>query len=210
MNQKESQPERKELSAPHSNAVIIPVLKEMSPWLIAIIPFVLKLWSIGLAIVIVGGIFITLRQWNKKKQIGSFQLTSLALLAVVSIAYFGFGNIYLLLHFGLVIYSLLLIPVIYGEIRGAAFTEYYAKQMVPKENWGTPAFKAGNHFISRLWGITFAIAIVFVLLGNNTTELVVIPNVLIVIMLLASTRIAHSYATKYEKKSAVKRNAPAL
>jgi hypothetical protein len=40
---------------------------------------------------------------------------------------------------------LLLVPVV-------PFTEQYAKESVPKEEWGTPTFKRVNHGLSLAWG----------------------------------------------------------
>lgn len=45
---------------------------------------------------------------------------------------------------------LLLVPVI-------PFTEQYAKQSVPREEWGSPTFKRVNHGLSLAWGASIVV-----------------------------------------------------
>jgi len=172
------------------------------PWLLAIPPFLYGVWSVGLVIVVGGNLLVTGRLRLQHKSIGSLELTSLALVVFVAIGYFCFGNVFFIQHFGVMIYSLLLIPVLYGEIRGQPFTAQYAKQMYSSDRWATRTFFEGTRFLSRLWGAIFVVSILLAVFGINTLELIVLPNLLVVLALVFGPRIGHWYAIRFSPKGA--------
>jgi hypothetical protein len=116
------------------------VLGGMAPLLVAIVPFTLGLWSLGLVIVVVGAFVVLLVRLVRHSPMSALDLSASAFGVLLAIAYFGFGATYLLQHFGVVIYALLLLQVLIGEIRGHPFTTQYAMKMYPREVSSTRAF----------------------------------------------------------------------
>ena len=98
---------------------------------------------------------------------------------------------------------LLLVPVI-------PFTEQYAKESVPREEWGSPAFKRVNQGLSLAWGASIVVIGVARVLaeavarhssGHHLAEILlgaVVPVIIIVYMLKFTQsypeRVAHSPA----------------
>ena len=55
-----------------------------------------------------------------------------------------------------VISSGVLAVVVLGSLAFAPFTEQYARESVPRENWGSPLFKQINRVLTLVWGLVFA------------------------------------------------------
>lgn len=128
-------------------------------------------------------------------------VSTLGLLAVVAISYFVFNNTFLILHFGVVIYSILMVQVLYGEIRRQPFTAQHAKQMYPSDRWHTQAFFKGNRFLSRLWGAIFVVSILMVVFGTDTLMLLILPNALMILELVIGPSIGHRYSMRLLTKA---------
>ncbi len=98
---------------------------------------------------------------------------------------------------------LLLVPVI-------PFTEQYAKESVPREEWGSPTFKRVNHGLSVAWGASIVVIGVARVLaeavarhssGHHLAQILLgaaVPVIIIVYMLKFTQsypeRVAHSPA----------------
>jgi len=172
----------------------------MVPLLLAIPAYMYGLWGVGLVIVVGGGLIFIGSRLVLHKPVSGLDVTSLALGLLLAIAYFGFGNLFFLKHFGAVIYSALLVQVLYGELRGEPFTAQYSKQMYSQGHWATRVFVEGNRFLSRLWGVVFAVAIVLSAFGSTPLVLIVLPNGLVVLVLVLGPDIAHRYGIRFLAK----------
>lgn len=50
--------------------------------------------------------------------------------------------------------------VVLGSLAFVPFTEQYARESVPRENWGSPLFKQINRVLTLVWGLVFALSAV--------------------------------------------------
>jgi hypothetical protein len=167
------------------------------PQLLAIPPFVLGLWGIGLMISLGGNLIVIGSNLVRRQPIGSLALSSLALSMLLALGYFVFGNIFLLKHFGVVINGLLLGQVLYGELRGEPWTAQFSKRMYPPERWGTRAFFEGNRFLSRLWGLVFGVSLLMAAFGTSPLLLFILPNGLLVLALMSGPSLGHWYSVRF-------------
>jgi hypothetical protein len=190
----------------HKGQVIRGILAGMLPLLLAIPFFSFGLWGTGILIAVGGSVIVIGKRRIKDKPVSGMDIVSLLLGVLVAIGYFGFGNIFFIEHFGIVIYSALLIQVLYGELRGEPFTAQYSKQIISSDRWATQGFFEMNRFLSRFWGVIFVVSILIVVFGTSPLLLTTLPNALVVLALVFGPNIAHWHATRFSPKS----NSPAL
>jgi hypothetical protein len=50
--------------------------------------------------------------------------------------------------------------VVLGSLAFVPFTEQYARESVPRENWSSPLFKRINRLLTLVWGLVFALSAV--------------------------------------------------
>src|SRR5579872_422403 len=81
---------------------ILGIFAGLLPQLLAIPAFVIGRWSSGLVISLGGNLLIIGSLLVRRKPIGSLAVWSLVLSLLLAIAYFGFGNLFFLRHFGVV------------------------------------------------------------------------------------------------------------
>jgi hypothetical protein len=112
------------------------------------------------------------------------------------VAYLRFESVFFLRHFGVVINGLLLGQVLHGEIRGEPWTSQFSKRLFPIETWRTQVFMETNRFISRVWAVVFASAIVMTAFGTTSLVLFVLPNVLALVAFLASPSVGRWYGRR--------------
>lgn len=186
----------------HKRQVIRGVLAGMLPLLLAIPFFSFGVWGTGILIAVGGSVIVIGKRRLKHKPVSGLDIVSLFLGVLVAIGYFGFGNVFFIKHFGMVIYGALLIQVLYGELRGQPFTAQYSKQMVTSDKWNTRGFFEGNRFLSRFWGVIFVISILMAVFGTGTLVLIALPNVLVVLALVFGPNIGHWYAIRFLSKGA--------
>jgi hypothetical protein len=71
----------------------------------------------------------------------------------------------------MVIYFVLMIVAFGSLLMGSPFTLQYAKDMVDKSRWETPAFKSVNRFMTGVWGAVFLInflLLVYAAMGSGS------------------------------------------
>jgi len=186
----------------HSGSVIGGILKGMMPLFVAIPAFMYGLWGTGI-LVVVGASFVAVgSRLPRHKPVSGLDLSSLALGVLLAIGYFRFGNIFFIEHFGLVIYSALLIQVLYGELRGEPFTAQYSKQIISSDRWATRGFFETNRFLSRFWGLIFVVSILMVVFGTSPLMLMILPNALVVLALVFGPNIGYWYSNRFAPKVA--------
>lgn len=91
---------------------------------------------------------------------------SIKLLDVVSILFFAVLTVAGLIldrsdldwleDYSQAISSGVLAVVVLGSLAFVPFTEQYARESVPRENWGSPLFKQINRVLTLVWGLVFA------------------------------------------------------
>lgn len=91
---------------------------------------------------------------------------SIKLLDVVSILFFAVLTVAGLIldradldwleDYSQAISSGVLAVVVLGSLAFVPFTEQYARESVPRENWGSPLFKQINRMLTLVWGLVFA------------------------------------------------------
>jgi len=185
------------LPSGHKGQVIRGILAGMLPLLLAIPFFSFGLWGTGILIAVGGSVIVIGKRRLKDKPVSGLDMVSLLLGVLVAIGYFAFGNVFLIKHFGAVIYGALLIQVVYGELRGQPFTVQYSKQIISSDRWATRGFFETNRFLSRFWGVIFVVSILMVVFGTSPLLLTIVPNVLAVLALVFGPNIAHWYAVRF-------------
>jgi len=193
-----------------SGHVIRGILAGMLPLFLAIPFFSFGLWGTGFLIAVGGGVIVIGKRRIKGKPVSGLDIVSLLLGVLVAIGYFGFGNVFFIKHFGVVIYGALLIQVLYGELRGQPFTAQYAKQIISSDRWATRGFFETNRFLSRFWGVIFVFSILMAVLGTSPLLLTILPNALVVLALVFGPNIAHWYAIRFAARRVPKSNPPTL
>ncbi len=157
-------------------------------------------WVNGIADPVADTILITGSRLVLRKPMDRLALLSLVFSVLLAIVYFGFGNLFFLRHFGVVISGLLLGQVLYGELRGEPWTAQFAKRMFPPERWGTRAFFEGNRFLSRLWGVVFGVSILMAAFGTTPLFLFLLPNGLLVVALAFGPSLGRWYGARFVRK----------
>ena len=145
----------------HKGQIIRGLLAGLLPLFLVIPAFAVGQWGLGLAISVPASFIAVGTRLLQHKPVTGLGVSSLGFSVLLAIGYFGFGSIFFVQHFGVVICGALLIQVLYGEIRGQPFTAQFSKQMIATEHWNTRSFLEGNRFLSRLWGVIFAISILW-------------------------------------------------
>jgi len=186
----------------HSGSVIGRILKGMAPLFFAIPAFMYGLWGTGILIAVAGSFVSVCSRLSRHKPVSGLDLSSLALGVLLALGYFGFGNIFFIQHFGIVIYCALLIQVLYGELRGEPFTAQYSKQIISSDRWATKSFFETNRFLSRFWGLIFVVSILIVVFGTGPLMLTILPNALVVLALVFGPNIGHWYSNRFTPKGA--------
>ena len=186
----------------HKEQLIRGLLAGLLPLFLVIPAFAVGQWSFGLTIGVAASFIAVGSRLRRHKPVTGLGFSSLGLSVLLAIGYFGFGNVFLVQHFGVVIYGALLIQVLYRELRGQPFTAQFSKQMIASEHWNARSFLAGNRFLSRLWGVIFAISIIMGIFGTGTLMLMVLPNVLAILGIVFGPNIGHWYAFRCSSKGA--------
>ncbi len=179
---------------------ILGIFAGLLPQLLAIPAFALGRWSSGLVISLGGNLLITGSLLVRRKPISSLALWSLILSVLLAIAYFGFGSLFFLKHFGVVINGLLLGQVLSGELRAQPWTVQFSKRLYPPERWGTRAFFEANRFLSRLWGVIFGVSLLMAAIGRSALFLFILPNGLLVLALVLGPSLGHWYGARFLQK----------
>ncbi len=191
-----------------SPLAMLPALEGMGPPLLAIVPFTLGLWSLGILVYLGGSALLLASRLVRHERVTSLDICSFVLVVLLAISYFGFRSVYFIHHFGVAINALLLSQVVYGEVRGTPWTSQFAQRMFTPEQTKTRAFFVGNQMLSRAWGAIFVLDILMAAFGTNPLFQFILPNSLPVVALLAGPRVAHWYSTRVAWDAERRRSAP--
>jgi hypothetical protein len=189
---------------PTRRFVPLGMLGGLLPQLLAIVPFVLGRWGVGVVVSMGGNAFVLTRSLRKGQKVGALEASSTVFSVLLAVGYFGFGNVFFLRHFGVVINALLLVQVVWGEFRGTPWTMQFSKRMYPAERWGTRAFFEGNRLLSRIWGAVFVLDILMSALGTTPLVLFVLPNALPLVALVMGPRLGHWYGARFSAAGTVR------
>jgi hypothetical protein len=172
------------------------IFSGLVPQLLAIVPFSLGRWGLGLAVSVGGSLLLIGSRLGRREAVSALDLTSIGFGLLLAVGYFGFHNVFLLRHFGVVINGILLGQVVLGELRREPWTAQFAKRMYPPERWGTRAFFVGNRLLSRVWGAIFLADILMAAFGRTGLVLFILPNLLPMAALFLGPRLGHWYAVR--------------
>jgi len=186
----------------HKGRIIRGLLAGLLPLILVMPAFAVGQWGFGLAISVAASFIAVGSCLRRHKPVTGLGFSSLGISVLLAIGYFGFGNVFFIQHFGVVIYGALLIRVLYGEIRGQPFTAQFSKQIIESEHWNTRRFLEGNRFLSRLWGVIFTISILMGVFGTGTLMLMVLPNALVLLGIVLGPNIGHWYVFSWSSKGA--------
>jgi len=186
----------------HNGQLIRGLLAGLLPFFLVIPAFTLGQWDFGLAISVAASLIAVGLRLLLHRPVTGLGFSSLGISVLLAIGYLGFGNIFFIQHFGVVIYAALLTQVLYGELRGQPFTAQFSKHVIASERWNTRGFLEGNRFLSRLWGVIFAISILMGIFGTGMLMLMVFPNVLVILGIVLGPNIGHWYAVRCSSEGA--------
>jgi hypothetical protein len=176
-------------------------LAGLVPMLLAVIPFSLSMWTLGLGIYFAATALLIARKLLRREPIESLDAISVLFFIALAVAYASFGDVFLLQHFGAVINALLLGQVIYGEMRGGPWTLQFTKRMYPAELWHDRVFLGTNRLLSRIWGVIFGICIVSAALGTNGWLRAILPTALPIAAIVLSPRFGRWYGQRVHQKA---------
>jgi hypothetical protein len=142
-------------------------LLEMAKFLLGFLPWILFLllptdgWELlrrAVAICFVASVVFALKQLRK-----GFILSWATLLFFLActIAFYGFGWIWLAKHMGIIANSFLAGIIWFTVIIGKPFTLQYARADLPQERWYDEALFRNTRFIAIFWGVLLLIPTAF-------------------------------------------------
>jgi hypothetical protein len=109
----------------------------------------------GVAALLSGGLSLVLLLIKRKTGLKSIDLAGIITFTILAVAAFA-GNASArvdAVNFGRGASTLALALVMLGSLAVVPFTEQYARDIVPRDHWGSPAFRAINRRLSLVWGL---------------------------------------------------------
>jgi hypothetical protein len=109
----------------------------------------------GVAALLAGALSLALLLIKRRTGIKSIDLAGIITFSILAVAAFA-GNASARIdavNFGRGASTLALALVMLGSVAVVPFTEQYARDTVPRDHWGSPAFRAINRRLSLFWGV---------------------------------------------------------
>lgn len=166
------------------------------PLLLSIPLLLFQAWAVGIAVGITSSLVVLAYHFTRGQGITSLDIMTLAFGMLNAVLYFGFHSAFLVRHLDVLIYTLLFAQVVIAQLRGQPWTIQYAKRTVPREAWDTRAFREANRFVSLLWGATFLVCALIALLAPAASVRLWVPIALLVLLAVATPRLARWYGTR--------------
>ncbi len=111
----------------------------------------------GAAVALVAAIAIAFPSLAARKPKTLELATVLAFVGITAAAFLlDAGSVDFLARYARGIAAGLLAVVAFGSLLFTPFTEQYARELAPREVWGTHAFRALNRTLTATWGLVFA------------------------------------------------------
>ncbi len=171
------------------------------PVVLTIPILILHLWTISIIVTIVSAIIVISYHLVKKQGITSLDIFSLLFGLVNAVLYFGFHSTLILQHLDTVIYSILLLQVVFSLLQGKPWTEQYARRSVAAELWTTKPFHETNRFLTILWGIVFFACDLISLFVSSDLPRTLLPVILLVLLAVLTPRLSRWFAARYMPQS---------
>jgi hypothetical protein len=125
----------------------------------------LKIASIAAVGVAVGVCFYSARNGGRPKMIELAAVATFIVFTVV--AFIADPSVtHWLTRYARAIAAGVLSLLVFGSLLFVPFTEEYAREMIPREHWSSPRFKAVNRRLTALWGGVFAVMTVSHVIGG--------------------------------------------
>lgn len=131
-----------------------------APWIVFWVVSSPSTWKWAALAALVVALGVVLPDLGKRRGMSSLDAASIVFFAVMSVLALVLDRDALA---GLEAYAqvasmaLLTVVALGGVAIGRPFTEYYARQGVPEQYWGSPEFRRINRIITLAWGAAFAV-----------------------------------------------------
>jgi hypothetical protein len=168
-----------------------------APWIVFWVVSAPSTWGWAALAALVVAVGVVLPDLGRKQGISSLDAAGVLFFAVLSVLALVLPRQALA---GLEDYAqaasmgLLAVVACGGVLVGRPFTEYYARQDVPREQWGSPEFRRINRVISLVWGAAFLVVAVA---GFVAVRFAVAPDLLQwvvpIVALVAAQRFTEGY-----------------
>jgi hypothetical protein len=116
----------------------------------------LKIASVAAVVIAVGVCLYSSRDGGRPKMIELAAVATFIVFTVV--AFIADPSVtHWLTRYARAIAAGVLSLLVFGSLLFVPFTEQYAREVVPREHWNSPRFKAVNRRLTALWGAVFAV-----------------------------------------------------
>jgi hypothetical protein len=116
----------------------------------------LKIASVAAVVIAVGVCLYSSRNGGRPKMIELAAVATFIVFTVV--AFIADPSVtHWLTRYARAIAAGVLSLLVFGSLLFVPFTEQYAREVVPREHWNSPRFKAVNRRLTALWGGVFAV-----------------------------------------------------
>jgi intracellular septation protein A len=134
------------------------VLLGFAPWIVFMLVSGPSTWLWAALAALVVALVLAVPDWLRTREIGVLQAAGIAFFGVLSVLALVLNpaDLQWVEDRAQLLSSLVLTVVAGGSLAvGRPFTEYYARQAVPREHWSSPLFKRVNVVITAVWTVTF-------------------------------------------------------
>jgi hypothetical protein len=168
------------------------VLLGFAPWIVFMLVSGPSTWLWAALAALVVALVLAVPDWLRTREIGVLQAAGIAFFGVLSVLALVLNpaDLQWVEDRAQLLSSLVLTVVAGGSLAvGRPFTEYYARQAVPREHWSSPLFKRVNVVITAVWTVTFLLIalcdlVVVLAPGSGAVFNWVLPVLLIVAAVL--------------------------
>jgi hypothetical protein len=161
----------------------------------------LQWWTLGILMSLVSGASVIAFHLRRGQEVSGLDALTFCFGAVNAVLYFGWRSTVLLAHLDAVIYTALFAQVLISALRHTAWTTQFASRSVAPELWSSPAFLAGNRFVSLLWGVAFFASDVACLAGQGDFTRRYLPVALMLGTAILTPRAARWYGLRVTTSS---------
>ena len=134
------------------------VILGFAPWIVFTVVSGPSTWLWAALAALVVAVALAVPGWLRTREIGLLQAAGIAFFGVLSVLalVLNYADLQWIEDRVQLLSSLVLAAVAAGSLAARRpFTEYYARQAVPRERWSSPLFKRINVVITAAWAVTF-------------------------------------------------------
>jgi hypothetical protein len=167
-----------------------------APWIVFTVVAGPSTWLWAALAALVVALVLAVPSWLRAKEIGVLEVAGIAFFGVLCVLALVLdpADLQWVEDRAQLLSSLVLAAVAGGSLAvRRPFTEYYARQAVPRERWSNPLFRRVNMVITAVWAVTFLLIavcdlVVVVAPGSGALFNWVLPVLLIVAAVVFTKR----------------------